>query len=127
MPKSTHKTPSQIRYEQSHPTMSFRLPKELYDQLKEHLATRGASFADFVRESLGAQQLKMPDMEEIKEKAWNEGYDQAEEDYEIFFYCSVCNKRVAVLSGSKCHQEIMRYLREAGWGHATCIKRLTQG
>jgi hypothetical protein len=31
----------------------------------------GVSFADFVKDSLGLLQLKMPDVEEIEERAWS--------------------------------------------------------
>ena len=69
MVKATHKPPARIRYEQSHPTVSFRLSKDVYDLLKQRLEDLGGvSFADFVKDSLGLLQLKMPDIEEIKER-----------------------------------------------------------
>ena len=72
MAKATHKPPARIRYEQSHPTVSCRIDKNTYDLLKQRLEDLGeVSFADFVKDSLGLLQLKMPDIEEIKETAWN--------------------------------------------------------
>jgi chromosome segregation ATPase len=44
--KKRKRLPSEERYDQSHPTVSFRLPAELYNRLKDHL--RGQSFAAFV-------------------------------------------------------------------------------
>jgi len=64
MAKATHKLPAQIRYEQSHPTVTCRLDKDTHDLLKQRLEDLGgASFADFVKESLGLLQLRMPDIE----------------------------------------------------------------
>jgi len=78
MVKGTRKPPARIRYEQSHPTLSCRLSKDTYDLLKQrHEDLGGVSFADFVKDALGIQQAKMPDIEEIKEQAGHEGYHQA--------------------------------------------------
>ena len=55
MLKARHKPPSRIRYEQTHPTVSTRVDKELYDKLKEIKDTEGKSFADILKEALGIQ------------------------------------------------------------------------
>jgi len=69
MVKASPKPPARIRYEQSHPTVSFRLSRDIYDLLKQRLDDLGGiSFADFVKDSLGLLQLKIPDTEEIKER-----------------------------------------------------------
>lgn len=47
--------PSRKRYEEEHPTVSFRLDKETYKRLKEHLAGTGYSFADFIKDALGRE------------------------------------------------------------------------
>jgi len=44
--KRKKRLPSQYKYDQSHPTVSFRLPAPLCSRLKQHL--RGQSFASFV-------------------------------------------------------------------------------
>lgn len=55
--KRGKRLPSQQRYDQSHPTVSFRLPAELYNRLKEHL--REQSFADFVKSHLDAEDARV--------------------------------------------------------------------
>jgi len=55
--------PSRIRYEQTHPSMSFRLDKELRDQLNTYLQENGWSLADFIKVHLGK------DREEIRAKS----------------------------------------------------------
>ena len=117
MVKATHKPPARIRYEQSHPTLSCRLDKDTHDLLKQRLEDLGGvSFADFVKDSLGLLQLKMPDVEEIKDEA----YDQAAKDNQIWYYCAVCGKRINVEPNSDSHKAIIGYMKEHGWAHSSC-------
>ena len=82
----------------------------------------GVSFADFVRDSLGLLQLKIPDTEEIKETAWGEGYDQAMKDYQIWYYCAVCGKRIDIDPNDNAHKAIIDYMKGKGWAHASCYE-----
>jgi hypothetical protein len=50
------KKPSRKRYEEEHPTISFRLDKATYERLKEHLEMAGCSFASFIKDSLGREE-----------------------------------------------------------------------
>jgi hypothetical protein len=121
MAKATHKPPARIRYEQSHPTMSCRLDRDTGSLLKQRLEDLGGiSFADFVKNSLGLLQLKMPDIEEIKERARKRGYDQALKEYQIWYYCAVCRKRMDMEPDSDSHKAMIGYMREHGWGHTSC-------
>ena len=124
MVKATHKPPARIRYEQSHPTVSCRLDKDTYTLLQQRLEDLGGvSFADFVKDSLGLLQLKMPNIEQIKDRAFEEGYNQAEEDYQIWYYCAVCGKRIDISPNNDDHKAMIGYMRENGWGHASCHGR----
>jgi hypothetical protein len=117
MVKGSHKPPARVRYEQSHPTVSCRLSKDEYDLLKQRLEDLGGvSFADFVRDSLGLLELKMPDVEEIRGKV----YDQAKKDYQIWYYCSVCGKRIDMSPNDDDHKAMIGYMKEHGWGHKSC-------
>ena len=101
--------------------MSCRLDKDTHDLLKQRLGDLGGvSFADFVKDSLGLLQLKMPDIEEIRETAWGEGYDQAVEESAIWYYCNVCRKRIYIEPNDNAHKAIIGYMKEQGWGHAKC-------
>ena len=55
MAKAKHKPPSRIRYEQTHPVISIRVNKELYEKLKEIKEMGNKSFADILKEALGIQ------------------------------------------------------------------------
>ena len=121
MAKAIRKPPARLRYEQSHPTMSCRLDKDTHDLLKQCLEDLGGvSFAVFVKDALGIQQTKMPDIEEIKEQAYNEGYDKATEKCQIWYYCAVCGKRIDVEPNSDSHKAIIGYMREHRWAHSSC-------
>ena len=97
--------------------MSCRLNKDTHDLLKQRLEDLGGvSFADFVKDSLGLLQLKMPDVEEIKETAWSEGYDQAQ----IWYYCAVCGERIDMSPNSDSHKAMIGFMKDKGWAHASC-------
>jgi hypothetical protein len=122
--KAAHKPPARVRYEQSHPTVSCRLSKDEYELLKQRLDDLGGvSFADFVKDSLGLLQLKIPDTKEIKEKARRAGYDQGKSDHQIWYFCAVCGKRVDVEPNNDSHSAIIRLMRQEGWGHKSCHRR----
>ena len=117
MVKATHKPPAQVRYEQSHPTLSCRLDKDTHDLLKQRLEDLGGvSFADFVKDALGLFELRMPDIEKIKDEA----YDQAKKDNQIWYFCAVCRKRMDVEPNSDSHKAIIGYMKEYGWAHSSC-------
>ena len=104
--------------------MSCRLDKDTYDLLKQRLEDLGGvSFTDFVKDSLGLLQLKMPDVEEIKERAWSEGYDEAKKEYQIWYYCAVCRKRIDVEPNSDSHKAMIGYMKEHGWRHTSCPRQ----
>ena len=122
--KATRKPPSRVRYEGSHPTVSCRISKDEYDLLKQRLEDLGGvSFAAFVKEALGLLQLKMPDIKEIKEQAYNEGYEQATEDCQVWYYCNVCGKRMDMEPNSDSHKAMIRCMKERGWAHKSCQRQ----
>ena len=121
MVRSSHKPPARIRYEQSHPIVSCRLDRDTYNLLKQRLEDLGGiSFADFVKESLG---LLMPDIEEIKDTALNRGYEEAEKEYRIWYYCAVCGKQIEMSPNDDGHKAMIGYMKEHRWGHKSCHGR----
>jgi len=122
--KAAHKPPARVRYEQSHPVVSCRLDGDTYDLLKQRLDDLGGvSFADFVKDSLGLLQLKIPETTEIKEKARRAGYDQGKREHQIWYFCAVCGKRIDVEPNNDSHNAIIRLMRQEGWGHKSCHRR----
>ena len=119
MVKGRHKPPSRKRYEQNNPTISFRVSREVHDKLKDHLARRRVSFADFVKESLGVQQIQIPDVGKIKQAALTEGYNKAKKEYRICIRCSECQQPISIKPNSDLHRAIIDQL-EGLWFHTTC-------
>ena len=85
--------------------------------IRQRLGDLGVSAADFIKESLG---LLHTDIEELKQTAWGEGYSQAVEDYEIWYYCAVCGERIDMSPNSDSHKAMIGYMRDHGWAHAGC-------
>jgi len=125
MRRPYHKPPSRVRYEKSHPTVSCRLNKETYDLLKQRLKELGgASVADFVKDALGRLQLKMPELEDterVREEAKREGYNQATKEWQIWYYCFMCEKKVTVKPNSVDHNRIIDLARKKCWSHESCL------
>jgi hypothetical protein len=119
-----HKPPARVRYEESHPTVSCRLSKDESDLLRQRLEDLGGvSFADFVKDSLGLLQLRIPETREMKERARRVGYDQGKKDHQIWYYCSVCQQRIDVAPNSESHKAIIGFMREHSWGHTSCHRQ----
>ena len=122
MAKDSHKPPSRIKYEQSHPTLSCRLDKQAHDLLHKRLKDNGLSFADFVKSQLGVLELKIPDVKTIQKEAYQKGYTQAKNDYRIQLLCNKCGKPMSVSPDSKLHKA-MRDKFEGLWFHTSCLDR----
>ena len=121
MAKAAHKPPARIRYEESHPTVSCRLSRDLYNLLKQRLDDLGGiSFADFVKDSLGLQQARIPDIRKINETAHKRGYDQALKKHQIWYYCAVCRERINMEPNSDSHKAMIGYMSEHRWRHKSC-------
>jgi len=118
MRKKVHKPPSRIRYEQSHPTVSARVDKKLYDELKELQELTKKSFTDILREAVRKQKPWAKDAYDIGQKA---GYDSAKREFAVTYRCSVCGGALTVSSPEE-KKAIAQYMREHGWGHGNCIR-----
>jgi len=56
MAKRNKRPPSRKRYEEEHPTLSFRLDKETHQRLKQYLQDAGCSLADFVKDAVNKEE-----------------------------------------------------------------------
>ncbi|MBA7692159.1 hypothetical protein ES703_100717 [subsurface metagenome] len=53
----------------------------------------------------------------------SESYGQAKKDYQIWYYCDVCRERIDMDPNSNSHKEMINYMREHEWGHASCHRQ----
>ena len=120
------KPPSRARYEQMHPTVSFRVDRETYETCKAGKHLNGMSFADIFKVGAGILELRVKEEEEIREEAfsrgYSEGYEEAESLYKVIYPCSVCKLALVVTTDVE-KQAIKRYMQENGWGHKKCHER----
>jgi hypothetical protein len=123
--KKKGKPPSRVRYESSHPTISCRVSKEMYDQLTD---TRmdGMSFADILKTGLGILKPKLQNIFEARRDSYKagyrEGYRDAQQHYKVTYPCSVCNQIIELTSDNE-KRFAGKYMREHGWVHAACLNR----
>jgi hypothetical protein len=68
------KTPSRIRYEQNHPTISFRVSRELYDWLQAVKKAEGKSITEVLKVGVGLLEVKGRKEKEIRDQAYEEGW-----------------------------------------------------
>ena len=121
-----HKAPSRIRYEQSHPTVSCRVPVEIYERLQTVRKAEGKSFADILKIGLGGIEPKMAKAQMAWKEGYREGCDEgyadAERVYEVTYACNVCKRTLAVTSQAE-KEAIKSYMEEHGWGHDECLRK----
>ena len=120
------KPPTRIKYEQNHPTVSFRVSKELCNRLQAVKEAEGKSTADVLKVGVGLLEVKVSKEKEAKRQGYEEGfekgYEEAEELYKVTYSCKIC-RRTLVVTSAKEKGAIKSYMLEHGWGHADCINR----
>ena len=118
--------PSRSRYEQYNPTVSFRVPKDIYDRIRRTKSTVGNSFADIFMVGFAKTDLWAKKLEEARKKGYDEGhqkgYDEARLRYRVTYNCSICGQGLEVTHTEE-KEAITRYMRENGWAHQQCLER----
>ena len=83
MKRKPHKPPSKIKYDESHPTVSIRVKRELYDQLRDLREHSGKSLGDILREALKEQTPST-------KKAYQLGYNSAKREFAVSYKSEQC-------------------------------------
>jgi len=127
MAKATkRKAPSRVRYEQGHPTVSCRVPREVYDRLQVIKKAEGQSFADVLKIGLGILEVRVKEEAEVREQGYakghRKGYAEAERLYKVTYPCSVCREMLTVTSRDE-KEAIKQYMQEHRWGHRACFEK----
>lgn len=120
------KAPSRVRYEQSNPTVSCRVSKDVYQRLQEAKRAEGKSFADILKVGLGILEPQIRRETEMRKKGYTEeyekGYADAEHFYKVTYFCSACGNTMTVTTEAE-KQAIKNYMKEHRWGHTTCHEK----
>ena len=59
----------------------------------------------------------------IQEKAYREGFEDAKNQFEIWYYCNTCSEKTVVKQNDNDHKAMIGYMREKGWGHKSCHEK----
>ncbi len=109
--------PSQIRYYDENPTVTFRLKKEEKERLKRLAERSGKSISRLVCETLlGAEKSDS----ELYKKGFEDGYNKAELDWKVIYFCSVCGELMYIVPESDSHYALLEYMDEHGECHKEC-------
>ncbi len=124
--KKKRQSPSRVKYEQSRPTFSFRIYKDLDERIREVKKAEGISNINIVEAGVGLFKVKNRKEKEVRAQAYDEGYGEgyrdAEELYKVTYPCKICRKTIEVMSVKE-KEAIKGYMRQRGWAHAACINR----
>jgi hypothetical protein len=114
------KSPSRLRYERSHPTISARLPIVTRDILLSKLKIHNMSLTEAFKVLTSDLQIKAKPVEEAKEDGFQEGYQKAQSIYMVSYPCSGCGKLIFVKTLEE-KRAITGYMKDNHWGHQECI------
>lgn len=115
-PPKRHITPSRQDYEANNPVVSVRVPRDLYDALMEFKEAMGQSMADVLKLGL---ELAQPDLE----GAWNQGFEAAQEEYEVSYPCHRCRRPHMSITTDDEKEDAAKMMYKAGWHDPDCHSR----
>jgi hypothetical protein len=126
------KYPSQIRYEENNPTITFRITKAEKELIEVLAKDAGKSISTLVRMALLDVQKEFTEaLCEMWDKGEDDGFDKgnkwgyqkAKQEYEITYPCSICGELISFKPNSDCHKDVMQFLKENGWRHSACVNK----
>ena len=117
--------PSQRRYMEQNPAITFRMKKEEKERIVEMAELAGKSISDLVWVALlGLEEDFSEVYEEARIDGYNHGFRNATRAYRIWYFCAVCGKAIEILPNSNAHKAIIDYLKREGWAHSECHKKV---
>ncbi len=120
------KAPSRIRSEQSNPTVSCRVTRDIYQKLQAAKKGGDRSFAHILKVGLRILEPQIRRESEIRKKGYAEAYEKAFAEavrlYRVVYSCSICGESTEVRSEEAKRDEGL-YMREHGWGHKACHEK----
>ena len=125
--------PSRLRYEASHPTITVRVSRELYDQLQTLRSQANFSYAEILKTGLDK-------LEPIAEEAYQRGFQDGQEEgvrtrhgdgvkkgwdwavgmYAVAYFCSRCGRKHLAIASDEEKASAAELMYEAGWHDPDC-------
>ena len=115
MPKKKYQSPAKIKYDKSHPIVSFRTTPDLDKKLDEIKHMSDKSVADILKEAVGLQAPSAKD-------AYEKGYLVAKYTYLVTYKCSVCGEIMEIHTPNE-KKAVAQYMKEDKWGHSKCLDK----
>lgn len=122
MSKEKRKPPSRVRYEETHPTVSCRVTREIYDRLQDIKQRNKKSFADILKVGLGILKLDSEKEDKAYRRGFDKGYRKAELEYKVTYACSVCGEAISLTSEDE-KRDAAEYMTAQGWAHKECLEK----
>ena len=117
--KRSTRYPSQVRYDEKHPTLSFRLDRDEYNELSELSKKSETPIRTLVREAVGLL-AKGDRYHKGHSDGYRKGYETARKKYEIQYPCARCGKMMTMRPGDEDHKAMQQFLQKEGWYHQKC-------
>lgn len=108
--------PSQIKYERENPVISFRLKQKEKARVEELAQKAGKSLPQFVKDAL----VEAENHSDAYRKGVIDGYVKGRNDFQIWYFCKICEKKINIRPDSDSHKAVIKYMKEVGWGHSEC-------
>ena len=134
MTKGTKKSPSRIRYEERHPTVSCRVTMDVHKRIEEVKAREGRNLLDIIKKGLGVSDTQeegeyvVPeDIEQsIFDEGFNAGFSDGEKTYKVTFHCCVCGGIIKLMEDDE-KITAGHYMEQNNWGHSKYIGKPRRG
>jgi len=117
--KTKKKSPSRIKYETSHPTVSARIPIAVKAKIIANLKKLDMNTADAFKELARVLDEKVKPSELTNKTEYQAGISAARQYYAVFYNCCKCGQ-TKVINTRKEKEAASKLMTEAGWCHETC-------
>ena len=108
------KYPSQIKYEQNNPTITFRMKKHEKERIKKMAERSSKSVSELVR-------IALLGLEKDFSEAYNESYNRGVNDWAIWVICWRCHQRVYIEPDTDQHKKLLE-VTNGYMGHPKCFR-----
>ena len=115
--------PSKRKYDEKNPSVTFRMSKEEKIELEKMSKLLNMSTSEIIHEFFFNQK-------EGAIKLFNNGIKHGRqlerEQNRIFYFCSICNKKIFIEPNTHEHHAMIQYMLMYGWGHRECHNKNRQ-
>jgi predicted DNA-binding protein len=117
--------PSQRRYMDENPAITFRMKREEKERIVQMAELAGKSVSELVRVALlGLEEDFSEAYEKVRNEGYKKGFMDAKKTYRLWNYCNICGGVIDLLPNSNEHKAIIDYLKKERWGHPKCHKKV---